>query len=94
MYRFNCNFHINIIRILIELIEHVSKIVLISQHSQNFDFYVFDVSGFINFTVKILEILFILAFAIHVPDNVLDVLQDDVSSLGRAVTFTGAHNRQ
>ena len=77
LYRLHRNLHVHIIRVLIQLIQHVPQIVLIGQHAQNIDLNVLDIRWFVIFAIKVLEVLFVLALAVHVPDHVFDVLQDN-----------------
>lgn len=91
MYCFSCNLYIHIMGVFIEFIKHISQVILIGKHSKDLHFDILDISWFVNFTVKILKILFVLVFTIHVLYHIFDVLQNDKCAFIRPIAFTCTH---
>lgn len=82
---------ITVIGVLIQFVEHISKVVLACQGCQNFQLDNFDVRWFINFEVKILEICFEDRFSFQDLDDMPDVLQDNECCLWGSSHLTRRH---
>lgn len=89
--RLASHFEVDISSIVIELIKEVSQVVLIGEFSQYFNLDVLDIGRLIHFAIEVLEILLEILLAVHVQDDVFDVLQDNVHGLIRSGVLVSAH---
>lgn len=62
---FSGHLEVYVCSVIVKFVEQISQVVLVGQFTHNSDFDGFDVGGFVEFAVEVLEVFFEVAFASH-----------------------------
>ena len=91
LYRFPARLFVRVISILVDLIQHISQVILPGELSQYLQLDFSKIRWFVSSEVEVFEIVFEAGFTFHVDDDIEDVLEDDVGGLEGAVVVGGSH---